>query len=540
MGDARPRDSDGIRVDEAHVWDASSRRPARTTPAASTPAELFARAFRAEERRELAALLEEGIGLHGAADVRWRARAEHGWTPGEIGAVLALVPGHTLRELAARHEDLQEWGPISPPRDPRHEAVRLVDGKRWNGERWAPTTEGELWPMPRSWEWMRLRRASRGQITKVCTPIEGGAWTNEREPPPVWYTPEIITVADDVEAWAELLSEWEHDPAALLVRGILARNPTSHGTIRRTLRGDDAWIAPHPIGRRAIVLDFDKLEPAAVGFADWPGAKRWPTPDEGQRLVAMTVKARLPACFHGAAAAYRWSASAGVPKVRGRTGWERPSCHVVFVLDRPVYDESLALWLEDKADPSVAGAEHALYLSPPRFEGAAAPTWPEGFHRVGMLGGTPEVVAPADLVDGEEWELLRELAALEAHMEAQRAALEVKRQREASAATEAKREERAPRDGRPMTPIERARAWLAKREPAIEGRGGDRHTFTTAAAMVHDFDLSDADALELMREWDARCRPPWGDAGLCAKIAAARAYGTGAKGSKFRRGYDAS
>ncbi len=527
-----PRDTLAEAWLEAHAWDDRARRwlprsagAVVETPRPSssrTPAELFASAYRDEEAQAFRALLEEGHTVEETADRRWRARAGEGWTPGEIGAVLFdLVAPHTLRELAARHEGLQRWGgrPVAVPG-----ARRNIMGAIWTGETWAPSTEGELWPTPHTWEWLRLRRASPGQITKVFVRDEAGAWAVDRQAPPVWYVPEVIAVADDVEAWAELLQEWEHDAESLLVRGVLVRNPDARGRMRRTLRGDEAWIAPHPVGRRVLVFDFDKLDPAELKLAAWPGDQRWPTVDEAAELVRAAIRVRLPKAFHGAACAYRWSSSAGVPGgSRGAIGWSRPYCHVVFVVDRPAHDESLALWLAGRADPSVAGSEHALYLSPPVFEGAPAPPWPEGFDRVGVLDGAAEVVTPAELVDGDEWALLCELAALEEHVDVRRAALEAERSRPPAT--------RAP--GRTMTPLERAKAWLACREPAIEGQGGDRHTYVTCAAMVHDFGLSEAEALEALGAWNATCRPPWSEAGLRQKVAAALAYGTGAKGSKI-------
>lgn len=81
------------------------------------------------------------------------------------------------------------------------------------------------------------------------------------------------------------------------------------------------------------------------------------------------------------------------------------------------------------------------------------------------------------------------------------------------------------------TPLERARRWLEKRDPAISGSGGDHQTFVTCAAMVIDFALSEVDAFDALRDWNARCVPPWDDAGLRAKIAHAAKYGTGQVGS---------
>ncbi len=82
-----------------------------------------------------------------------------------------------------------------------------------------------------------------------------------------------------------------------------------------------------------------------------------------------------------------------------------------------------------------------------------------------------------------------------------------------------------PSNGR-ITPVERARTWLLKREPAIEGNGGDQHTFTTACALVRGFELQDDEALWLMSEWNYTCRPPWSTEELRQKVEGARRYGS--------------
>lgn len=112
---------------EARTWDADARRwvprpagaPVLEAPApTTTPAELFARAYRDEERRELAALLEAGMLRDEAAAERWRARAGEGWSREEIAAVLGpLVDARLLRELAVRFEGMQAWGPLVPAAD---------------------------------------------------------------------------------------------------------------------------------------------------------------------------------------------------------------------------------------------------------------------------------------------------------------------------------------------------------------------------------------------------------------------------------------
>ena len=78
----------------------------------------------------------------------------------------------------------------------------------------------------------------------------------------------------------------------------------------------------------------------------------------------------------------------------------------------------------------------------------------------------------------------------------------------------------------------RARAYLAKCEPAIQGSGGSRATFVAAARLVHWLELSGDDALALMMtEYNPRCVPPWTESDLRRKVqeaaAKARDFETG-------------
>lgn len=76
-----------------------------------------------------------------------------------------------------------------------------------------------------------------------------------------------------------------------------------------------------------------------------------------------------------------------------------------------------------------------------------------------------------------------------------------------------------------MPAFDRARRWLERVEGAVEGQNGDQATYRVACKLVKDFDLSDADALTLLGEWNARCRPPWSHAELVKKVASARKNG---------------
>lgn len=73
--------------------------------------------------------------------------------------------------------------------------------------------------------------------------------------------------------------------------------------------------------------------------------------------------------------------------------------------------------------------------------------------------------------------------------------------------------------------LERARRYLAALPPAIAGGHGDLHTFRVCCRLVRGFALDDSEALELLREWNTRCLPPWTDREIEQKIASARRYG---------------
>ena len=61
--------------------------------------------------------------------------------------------------------------------------------------------------------------------------------------------------------------------------------------------------------------------------------------------------------------------------------------------------------------------------------------------------------------------------------------------------------------------------------PAIQGEGGDAHTFQAACKLVRGFGLHDSDAVSLLLEWNKTCEPPWTESELAAKVANAGQYG---------------
>jgi hypothetical protein len=69
-----------------------------------------------------------------------------------------------------------------------------------------------------------------------------------------------------------------------------------------------------------------------------------------------------------------------------------------------------------------------------------------------------------------------------------------------------------------MTPLQRAALWLSKVPPAVSGQSGHSTTYTAAVGLVHGFQLSEADSLALLSNWNQSCQPPWSDRELIHKI----------------------
>lgn len=88
--------------------------------------------------------------------------------------------------------------------------------------------------------------------------------------------------------------------------------------------------------------------------------------------------------------------------------------------------------------------------------------------------------------------------------------------------------------------VQAARSWLAKQEPAIQGKGGEAHTFSVCCAVVLGHDLTDLEALEALKEWNARCVPPWKLEGrkdlLLRKVQNAELYGDEQRGGRLPQG----
>lgn len=66
--------------------------------------------------------------------------------------------------------------------------------------------------------------------------------------------------------------------------------------------------------------------------------------------------------------------------------------------------------------------------------------------------------------------------------------------------------------------IDRARAYLASMPPSISGSNGHSALFAAARVLVSGFELSDADALALLNDYNGRSQPAWDERDLKRKI----------------------
>lgn len=79
--------------------------------------------------------------------------------------------------------------------------------------------------------------------------------------------------------------------------------------------------------------------------------------------------------------------------------------------------------------------------------------------------------------------------------------------------------------GAAASPLERARRYAASVPGAVQGQDGSGTTVKLALALVRGFELSDADALDVLGGWNAECKPRWSAAELAHKVADAREKG---------------
>ncbi len=76
--------------------------------------------------------------------------------------------------------------------------------------------------------------------------------------------------------------------------------------------------------------------------------------------------------------------------------------------------------------------------------------------------------------------------------------------------------------GQRPSALERARLYVARTPGAVTGQGGGAATMALASKLVRGFLLTDDQALSLLLDWNATCKPPWSRKDLERKVREAR------------------
>ena len=83
------------------------------------------------------------------------------------------------------------------------------------------------------------------------------------------------------------------------------------------------------------------------------------------------------------------------------------------------------------------------------------------------------------------------------------------------------------------TQMQIASRYLASQPSADEGQRGDDYTYKICCAVAVGHDLNEDDTFAVLKEWNARCTPPWTEDDLRQKIQNAVRYATGPRGTKL-------
>ncbi len=297
----------------------------------------------------------------------------------------------------------------------------------------------------------------------------------------------------DIRALSKLLAEAENEPRALVIRGEPVPGLNLTEPFRRVKTKKDG-IGPNfreaDGGRWWVMLDLDKAPMPEGCSVDHP-----------DKLIGALVQACVPRPFHDVTCHWQLSSSAGLGD--GKT----VSAHVWFWLDRRVSDGELKRWARawnakvgsQAVDPALFDPIQIHYIAAPEFvDGAKDPLG----RRSGLLEGGRETVAFPVLEDDPEPVAFPVL------------------EDDPEPVTEPK-----PTDARTLR---RARAYLAKLPPSIEGEGGDKALWKAALVLTRGFALPREEALRLLRDdFNPRCNPRWDDDRLAYKVK--EAIGNGKK-----------
>lgn len=153
------------------------------------------------------------------------------------------------------------------------------------------------------------------------------------------------------------------------------------------------------------------------------------------------------------------------------------------------------------------GGEH-IY-----FRGRAASTVERMGQGIDTRSAGGYVLAPGSNLDGVPYSVVRAAPVAEAPAwVVRRVGQPIERPAEPAAVIET--------EGR----FAQAAVWLRTAEPAVEGAGGNAHTFKVAARL-RDYGIAEHTALQLMLAgWNDRCAPPWSEEELARVVGNAFRY----------------
>lgn len=185
-----------------------------------------------------------------------------------------------------------------------------------------------------------------------------------------------------------------------------------------------------------------------------------------------------------------------------RTG---ESGYLVLDTDTPEAEE----WVQDHCDEtpmravSGSGSHHRYYRCPPRKE-IRNRQGLFGIHGLDVRGHGGYIVLPPSIhpVTGKRYEWLTETR-LPAGLPTFSPRWVYERKKSVRTAVACVLD--------PSRLADRARAYLAKIEPAVSGQGGHTKTFTTALKLARVVNGDAALLWQLLGEYNARCEPPWSE-----------------------------
>jgi AAA domain len=83
--------------------------------------------------------------------------------------------------------------------------------------------------------------------------------------------------------------------------------------------------------------------------------------------------------------------------------------------------------------------------------------------------------------------------------------------------------------------MQHIRERLAMHGPAVQGQGGDKHTFQACAMLTRGYALPETQIVELLDEWNPTCVPPWPADELRTKLDNAYNFGAGDIGDERKK-----